>query len=58
MAHTQISMGDTIMERMLVVVFENESQANEGAKVLRQLDLDGSIAVYAHAVVVKNPMRL
>ena len=43
------------MERMLVVVFENESQANEGAKVLRQLDLDGSIAVYAHAVVVKNP---
>jgi uncharacterized membrane protein len=42
------------MERMLVVVFENESQANEGARVLRQLDLDGSIAVYAHAVVVKK----
>ncbi|MGO8731780.1 MAG: hypothetical protein ACLQVM_03190 [Terriglobia bacterium] len=43
------------MERMLVAVFENESQANEGAKALRQLDLDGSITVYAHAVVVKNP---
>ena len=43
------------MERMLVVVFENESKAYEGTKVLGQLDLDGSITVYAHAVVVKNP---
>jgi uncharacterized membrane protein len=43
------------MERMLVVVFENESKAYEGAKALRQLDLDGSITVFAHAVVVKNP---
>jgi len=43
------------MERMLVVVFENESKAYEGTKVLRQLDLDGSITVYAHAVVLKNP---
>jgi uncharacterized membrane protein len=43
------------MERMLVVVFENESKAYEATKVLRQLDLDGSITVYAHAVVVKNP---
>jgi uncharacterized membrane protein len=40
---------------MLVVVFENESQADEGVKALRQLDLDGSITVHAHAVVVKNP---
>ena len=43
------------MERMLVVVFENESKAYEGTKALRELDLDGSITVYAHAVVVKNP---
>jgi len=43
------------MERMLVVVFENESKAYEGTKVLRKLDLDGSITVYAHAVVLKNP---
>jgi uncharacterized membrane protein len=42
------------MQRMLVVVFENESKACEGVKVLRQLDLDGSITVHAHAVVVKN----
>jgi uncharacterized membrane protein len=40
---------------MLVVVFDNESKADEGAKVLRQLDRDGSITVHAHAVVVKNP---
>jgi uncharacterized membrane protein len=43
------------MERMLVVVFENESKAYEGMKALRQLDLDGSITIYAHAVVVRNP---
>ena len=43
------------MERMLVVLFENESKAYDGTKALRQLDLDGSITVYAHAVVVKNP---
>ena len=42
------------MERMLVVVFENESKANEGTKALRQLDLENSITVYRHAMVVKN----
>jgi len=43
------------MDRMLVVVFENESKANEGVKVLEELDLHGSITVYSHAVVVKKP---
>ena len=42
------------MDRMLVVVFDNESKAYEGKKALMQLDIDGSIGVYAHAVVVKN----
>jgi len=42
------------MDRMLVVVFDNESKAYEGKKALMQLDIDGSISVYAHAVVVKN----
>jgi uncharacterized membrane protein len=46
---------ETIMERMLVVVFEDENQAREGAKVLRQLDLHNYITVYRHATVVKNP---
>ncbi len=43
------------MDRMLVVVFDNASKAYEGAKVLQELDGDGSISVYSHAVVVKNP---
>jgi len=43
------------MDRMLVVVFDNPSKAQEGLGALVQLDLDGSITVYAHAVVVKNP---
>ncbi len=43
------------MQRMLVVVFEDESKAHEGAKALRQLDLDDRLTVYRHAIVVKNP---
>jgi uncharacterized membrane protein len=43
------------MDRMLVVVFDNERKAYEGKKALQQLDMDGSITVYDHAVVVKNP---
>jgi len=43
------------MDRMLVVVFENESKANEGLKALEELDLHGSITVYTHAFVVKRP---
>ena len=42
------------MDRILVVVFDNESKALEGNKALMQLDIDGSISVYGHAVVVKN----
>jgi len=42
------------MQRMLVVVFENESKAHEGTKVLRQLDLHNYLTVYRHAIVVKN----
>ena len=43
------------MDRMLVVVFDNESKAYEGSRSLQQLDGDGSIAVYAARVVAKNP---
>jgi len=43
------------MQRMLVVVFENESKADEGTKALRQLDLHNYVTVYRHAIVVKNP---
>jgi uncharacterized membrane protein len=42
------------MDRMLVVVFDSESKAYEGKKALLQLDSEGSISVYAYAVVAKN----
>jgi uncharacterized membrane protein len=40
---------------MLVVVFDSESKAYEGKKALSQLENEGSIAVYAYAVIGKNP---
>ena len=42
------------MERMLVVIFDNEKKAYEGASALRELEREGGLAVYAGAVVVKN----
>jgi uncharacterized membrane protein len=42
------------MDRMLVVVFDNESKAYEGRKALLQLDAEGSISVYAYAVLAKH----
>ena len=42
------------MDRMLVVVFDNESKAYEGKKALLQLDEEGSIGVYGYAVLAKN----
>jgi uncharacterized membrane protein len=39
---------------MLVVVFDSEKTAYEGSRALQQLDGDGSIAVYAAAVLSKN----
>jgi len=43
------------MDRMLVVIFENETKVIDGMKALRELDLHGSITVYSHAVVMRNP---
>lgn len=42
------------MDRMLVVVFPNESKAYEGKRALQQLDNEGSISVYGYAVLTKN----
>lgn len=42
------------MDRMLVVVFDNEGKAYEGKKTLLQLDGEGSISVYAYAVLAKH----
>jgi len=42
------------MDRMLVVVFDNETKAYEGRKAVLQLDGEGSITVYAYAVLAKH----
>ena len=43
------------MDRMLVVVFDNEDQAYQGQRALLQLDGEGSISVYGYAVLAKHP---
>jgi uncharacterized membrane protein len=42
------------MDRMLVVVFDTENKAYEGEKALLQLDREGSLTLYAHAVLAKR----
>jgi len=42
------------MERMLVVVFDSEEKAQEGQSALRELELEGSIAIYAGTLVIKH----
>jgi uncharacterized membrane protein len=42
------------MERMLVVVFDSETQAYEGSAALHQLEQEGNLSIYAGAVVAKN----
>lgn len=42
------------MEKMLVVVFENELKAYDGFKALKELDSDGSISLHSEAVIKKN----
>jgi uncharacterized membrane protein len=42
------------MERMLVVIFNEESKAYEGSRALKQLDAEGSIAIHAESVIKKN----
>lgn len=42
------------MERMLVVVFDTEGKAYEGERVLLDLDREGALTEYAHAILGKN----
>jgi uncharacterized membrane protein len=42
------------MEKMLAVVFDNESKAYQGSRALAQLDAEGSIAIHAESVIQKN----
>jgi uncharacterized membrane protein len=45
---------EMVMDRMLVVVFDNESKAYEAQKALLELDSEGSVSVYSYAVLAKN----
>jgi len=42
------------MEKMLVVVFDNETKTYEGSRALYQLDSEGNITIHAEAVISKN----
>ena len=42
------------MERMLVVVFDNERKAYEGGSALKQLEREGLLTIYERAVIVKH----
>jgi uncharacterized membrane protein len=41
-------------DKMIVAVFDNERKAYEGAKTLHDMDAEGSITVYASAVIAKD----
>jgi len=41
-------------DKMIVTVFDNEKKAYEGVKVLKELHAEGSITLYASAVITKN----
>ena len=42
------------MEKMLVVVFDNEASTYKGSRALNQLDAEGSITIHAEAVIKKD----
>ena len=41
-------------DKMIVVIFDNEKKAYEGAKALKDLHAEGSITLYANAVITKD----
>jgi len=42
------------MDSILVVVFENESKAYVGSQALREMEIEGSIHLYAKAVLIRD----
>ncbi len=42
------------MDKMLVAVFDSESKAYEGSRILKELDEEGSITIFAIAVIAKD----
>jgi len=45
---------EVAMHRIVVIVFDNETEAEEGKSKLLQLDNEGSIGTYGYAVVAKK----
>ncbi len=43
-----------MMDKMLVVIFDNESEAYEGFEVLHDLQIEGSIDVYTKTVIARD----
>jgi uncharacterized membrane protein len=43
------------MEKMIVIVFDNEAKALDGLQIIRELDSEGEISVYQAQVVAKDP---
>ncbi len=42
------------MNKLTAIVFDNEKQAYEGSRALRDLDRDGTLTLYADAVITKD----
>jgi uncharacterized membrane protein len=42
------------MDKMLVAIFDSGSKAYEGARILQELDADGSLTLFAFAVIEKD----
>jgi len=45
------------MRRILVIVFDNETRADQGQTELLKMDSEGSIGIYGYTVVAKNADR-
>jgi uncharacterized membrane protein len=50
----QMESSAAVVDRMLVVVFDTEPKAYEGKKALLELENEGSIVLFAYAVIGKN----
>jgi hypothetical protein len=42
------------MDKILMAVFDDEGKAYEGSRILRELDAEGSIEVFAMSVIAKD----
>jgi uncharacterized membrane protein len=43
------------VEKLIVIVFDDQTKANAGFEILRQLDSDGEVSVYEAQMIAKEP---